>query len=375
MDCQIEAKQASFRGIEFHYESGSVQGGRRGVTHQYPFREDHYDQDLGKVAPTFSVSGYVLGPNVRDKLRDLERAFNSPGHGIYYDAWANREHLVRCDSFSIDLSRNDLKQGTFTASFIERGIEPAPSAIRSVLAQLNNALRVFNDALATGYGLVNGTINSVEDSIAGFRMGGSYLGLSHRRHFATSDDVIITQVALGNATPLSGGQVAVEDAIDAILDAQTDEQQLGFLNMLSNVEGDGPTDAENQSVIYGGAALARYGEWILTQDYTDRQTAISDMNEFIRTVRRFMGMAEDAGLPDLARQALCLASLAGDRVTTELSDIPVVRTVSGAGKPALVVSHELYGDIDEAKNLMAANAVVSGSAVMGDVGYVVANRA
>lgn len=375
MNCPIDAKQASFRGVEFHYESGSIQGGRRGATHEYPFREDHYDQDLGKMAPRFNVSGYVTAPNVRDKLRTLEQAFNAPGHGVYYDAWANREFLVRCESFSIDLSRFDLQRGTFTASFVERGAEPAPSALRRAIAQLNSALATFNDALATGYGLINGTVNSVQNAIAGFQMGGSYLGLSHRRHFATSDDVVVTQDALDIATPFSGGQLAVEDAVDAILAAQSDEQQLGFLNMLANIEGSGVPDVANQALIYGGVGLARYAELIISQDYTDRQTAVAEINEFVRTVRRFMGIAEAAGLPDLAKEALCLASLAGDRVTTELGDVPVVQYVDGAGKPALVLSFDLYRDIDEAKRLMASNCIVSGASVQGEVGYVISNSA
>ena len=375
MTCPIEAKKGKFRGIEFHYDSGSIKGGRRGATHEYPFREDHYDQDLGKLAPRFDISGYVTGPNIRDKLRSLEQAFNAPGHGVYYDAWSNRDFLVRCETFSIDMTRFDMSEGRFSASFVERGVEPAPSALRSVLAQLDGALAAFNDALATGYGLINGTVNSVQDAVAGFQMGGSYLGLSHRRHFATSGDVITTKDTLAGSTPFSGGQASVEDAIDAILDAQTDEQQLGFLNMVANVQGTGPDDTANQAIIFGGAALARYAEWVISYDYQDRQTAVTDLNEFVATVRRFMGAAEAAGFPDLAKEALCFISLAGDRVSTELGDVPVIGTLNGSGKPAIVLSFDAYRDIDEAKNMMAANNIVSGQSVSGDIGYVISNRA
>lgn len=374
MTCPIEAKKSSFRGVEFHHDSGSVQGGRRGATHEYPFREEHYDEDLGKRARRFSVAGYVTAPNVRDKLGELEISLSAPGHGLYYDAWTNRELLCRCESYSIDVSRRDLTRGSFTASFVERGIEPAPTAIRTAVAALNGALSQFNEALATGYNIINGTTQSVENAIAGFRLGGSYFDTAHRQNFATSNDVIETRRRLDDASPFVDGKQAVEDATDAVIDAQDDDQRIPFLNTLANIDGTGDPEVANQALVFGGVGLSRYAEIVVSQDYTSRQDAATQINEFVATAQRFMAMAEDAGLSDLAKEALCLASLAGDRVTTELGDLPIVRYVDGAGKPAIILSHQLFGDIDAAKELMRENAAVSGSAMTGDIGYVIADR-
>lgn len=369
-DCFIEVRKGSFRGVEFHYDSGSVSGGRRGATHEYPFREDHYDQDLGKVAPRFSASGYVSGDNIRDKIRQLENAFNTQGHGVYYDAWRNREVLVRCESWSIDTSRIDLGRASFQASFVERGAEPAPSAIRSAIAGLNTLLSNFNEALATGYNLINGTIDDVQSLADGFVGATSYFSFAHRRNFATSDAVKSASASLSSANPLDGAQAAVSAAVGAVLDAQTGAQQLAFLDYIANIQATGDIAADNQALIFGGTALASYAEVIIGADYEDRTTANVEITAFIAAVNSFKVLADSLGLYDVSQTALCLAASAGDRVSTELGDTPFVSTTQGGSLPALVLSYRLFGNIDHADELIARNCSVNGSAMKGDVVYI-----
>jgi hypothetical protein len=55
-----ELMPAHFDGCMFHVESGSREGGRRIVVHEFPKRDLPYSEDLGKSATTFTVRGYCI---------------------------------------------------------------------------------------------------------------------------------------------------------------------------------------------------------------------------------------------------------------------------------------------------------------------------
>jgi len=51
---------ASFRGANFHVESGQKESGRRLVVHEFPKRDYPYSEDMGRRAYQFSVRGYCI---------------------------------------------------------------------------------------------------------------------------------------------------------------------------------------------------------------------------------------------------------------------------------------------------------------------------
>jgi len=51
---------AHFDGLLFHVESGSREGGRRIVVHEFPKRDLPYSEDMGRSAITFTVRGYCI---------------------------------------------------------------------------------------------------------------------------------------------------------------------------------------------------------------------------------------------------------------------------------------------------------------------------
>lgn len=76
-----QAVGATFRGVPFFVETAEHVGGRRGVTHEYPFRDEPFREDLGRKTRGFTVDGYVCGDDyltARDVLlQALE--LNGPG--------------------------------------------------------------------------------------------------------------------------------------------------------------------------------------------------------------------------------------------------------------------------------------------------------
>lgn len=63
---------AHFNGYLFHVEVGSMEGGRRIVTHEFPKKELCYSEDMGRKATEFTVRGYII-QFVRDTGVDLYR--------------------------------------------------------------------------------------------------------------------------------------------------------------------------------------------------------------------------------------------------------------------------------------------------------------
>jgi hypothetical protein len=55
-----ELLPAHFDQYVFHVESGSREGGRRIVVHEYPKKDLDWAEDMGRSATTFTVRGYIL---------------------------------------------------------------------------------------------------------------------------------------------------------------------------------------------------------------------------------------------------------------------------------------------------------------------------
>nr|WP_169558617.1 DNA circularization N-terminal domain-containing protein [Myxococcus stipitatus] len=120
---------ASFRGAAFHVESSEHSGGRRGVTHEYPFKDRAYREDLGGSARAFGVDGFVIGAEymaARDALRaELEKA--GPGRLVhpYYG-----ELTVSVDSFKISERTSDGGMARFSIEFVESESKPVQPVAR-----------------------------------------------------------------------------------------------------------------------------------------------------------------------------------------------------------------------------------------------------
>ena len=51
---------ANFAGVPFHVDTGSMEGGRRIVSHEFPKKDLGYSEDMGRKLTEFSVRGYII---------------------------------------------------------------------------------------------------------------------------------------------------------------------------------------------------------------------------------------------------------------------------------------------------------------------------
>lgn len=359
MDCvePITAKKGKWRGVEYNHESGGVSGGRRVAVHEYPYRDGPYTEDMGRSARRFSISGYVTQPNVRDKVRRLQNAFEQFGAGPLYHAWLNRTIIARCENFSIDDSRNDLTRVNFTASFVEKGDEGAPTILRNALAQLFGVLDTFNEALSSGYNLVLGTVDDIGALVDGFSSARGYFDFQVRRSGGGSRQ----------STATAGGKLSAFSA-DLNAAAGSSRRETDFLAEMAGIRVSGGVAGQVSALAYAGSALSRYAALVIAVDYSTRGDGYTAIRRFVAACRQFQDMADGLGLRDLVQETQALAALAGGRVSGEFGDLPVLREYAGA-LPALVASFEIYGSVDRAADLMVWNGSVMGALMLGPIDF------
>src|SRR5262245_19531438 len=111
---------ASFGGVEFKVDTSGRAGGRRGVNHEFPKRDTPSDEDLGRRAKRWAISGYIIGPDYDEAADSLEDVLNREGPGQLIHPTMG-EMRVRCEVYTRSERRQEGGMATFDMTFIEAG--------------------------------------------------------------------------------------------------------------------------------------------------------------------------------------------------------------------------------------------------------------
>ena len=127
---------ASFKGAPFFVFTSSDAYSRRGALHEFPQRDGAYFEDLGESAPEFTVTAYVteLSPGGYVAARDnLCKACRSSGVGELSHPYYGNLKVV-CTGFSVshDKAANGMAQ--FSLTFVEQNFDLESPAIQADLA-------------------------------------------------------------------------------------------------------------------------------------------------------------------------------------------------------------------------------------------------
>lgn len=127
-DWRQRLRPASFRGVEFHVETDTFQGGRRTVVHEYPKRDLPYSEDMGRHALRYTITGYIIHGDrrlsgsviqQRDRLVD---ALNTEDAGtLIHPSMAPM--IVMCERFGKTESRQRGGYYEFEMQFVEAGVD------------------------------------------------------------------------------------------------------------------------------------------------------------------------------------------------------------------------------------------------------------
>jgi prophage DNA circulation protein len=165
---------ASFRKIPFFVESAEFAGGRRSVKHEFFGKDEQFVEDTGRKGREFQIEGYVLGEDyftARDALIDeLEKA--GPGELIHP---YHGQRQVVCSSFRVRSSAKDGGIAMFTISFDQTETTPSfpkatldsKSALKATAVSALSAAKLELLALANVSSLANGALNKLTGMVTG----------------------------------------------------------------------------------------------------------------------------------------------------------------------------------------------------------------
>lgn len=395
---------ASFRGVPFLVESSERTGGRRTVTHEFPFRPDPFVEDLDRRARTFKVDGYVLGNDYvaqRDALLAALEDEAGPGELVH------PYHGVRraiCANLSVRETRNDGGMATFAIEFAETPSQ-APVPVTVVDATSEVASKADAAKAAAKAELVKKYVTNAV--------------LAARAQNPT-DPVSMPAFAFASAeTALTRAAAALDSAMSRVVD---DTQQLATLAgqvriitaeaaSLARAPADAFDAFETAIADLADTALAAPGAVLdaLIEAYgadlgaavdattATRQRELDNQLALTGALRRVFAI-EAARLAPLAPYAsLEEATAARDQVAAALEEqadgagdtaypalvdlrSEVLRSVPGTTAfarvvtvtrrvpiPSLVLAYQLYGSVDQEADILARNNVRHPGFVAGDL--------
>lgn len=178
-------RTASFRGVQFKVSSADREAGRRTVTHEFLGRDEPYVEDLGRKARTFSVEGYVLGPDYMPARDALLAACEEQGPGRLVLPWSD-EVTVQLTACRVKESQAEGGMATFSLQFTEAGSAATPTGAPRMDAlvdqQADDAMDAADEELDNSLdwrgapswiaenvvGNVQGIAGSIAEGVAGF---------------------------------------------------------------------------------------------------------------------------------------------------------------------------------------------------------------
>lgn len=141
MSWRDRLQPASFRGVPFWVNAAQGSGGRHVAVHEFPLRETHVVEDMGKKAGTPSLTAFVIGANY-DAARDaLVAALDKPGAGTLVHPYLGTQ--------SIQISDWDWQISTRLGGYCQFTIRYVPAGRRAAVVARNTAASLASSTAAS----------------------------------------------------------------------------------------------------------------------------------------------------------------------------------------------------------------------------------
>ncbi len=381
---------ASFRGVAFFVEGSDRSGGRRGVVHEFPLRNDPFVEDLSRRARTFRVDGYVVGDDYmaqRDALLAALEDEDGPGELVH------PYHGVRvalCMNVSVRETRVDGGMATFSIEFAETPTQaPAPTevvdAAEQVALSADAAVVSLEAEFAEQYdpdGLPAFAHESTEDAFTRAVDGlGSALAavVTATQELAELTGRVALLTAQASSLVREPASVLAEfrAAITALVDT-AEESPGGVMNALIAAYGvdlgtlvvaitsTRARELVNQTALIGGlrSILAIEAARLAPlASYASIDEAIAARDEVAAMLEEQAAAAGDTAYPAIVNlRSEVLRGVPGGtafaRVVTVTRKVPI---------PSLLLAYQLYGSVDLELDIVARNSIPHPGFVAGDM--------
>lgn len=376
-------RPASFRGVPFYVRAAQTQVGRRNQLHEYPQRDEAYNEDLGQKADAFSIEAIILGPDYFTARDTLIEALKARGSGKLVHPYYGERTVALAGPARIEERAEEGGLARFQLDFVEAGDDVTPivrpdtaSAVESAADEANAALA---DDFANTYTL-DGAPDFVADSASSLASDALSALDGARRAMVVDQAVLAEYMAMANAAT---GQVTSLIRAPAAF-AQSVLGMIGSLKTLAaspayalaSYRGlfDYGTDraaisvatpsrrqqAANQAALDGlvrrGALIegARLASRVTVSTYDDAVALRDELAERLDAE----ACGGDVGDALYRRMTALRVAAVRDLSARAIIAPRVTRATLPSTMPALVAAHRLYGDARRADELLARNPTV-----------------
>lgn len=368
-------REAKFRNAVFHVPSASNEGGRRAVVHEFPNRETPYVQDMGRKARRHSVEAYIVDEDYMTDRDALIIALEKPGKGKLVHPYLGTMDVV-CLSYSFEEKSSEMGMVRFSIQFAEAGTLKFPTTtidtVSDVAAKKITALDQIKAFLAKTYNIasvphsvakntlttIDNSLSVIEDAkktvsaVADFKRD---LENTVGRIIAVAYDV----VELGqNIVELMSYGTTVGDDYPADADnarAQFNEMRNMWGFAAPDVLLDNNDPAEVYSTFFQQCAVINAMSLLSIMEFDSLDEAVTLRDEVFTVLEPLMINTTD---DDLYLALYNLQTAVIQDIDTRGSTLARLGSYTlNVSLPAIVLSHTLYGSIDQEEDIIKRNRI------------------
>lgn len=361
---------ASFRNVPFYVQGYDGTFGRRSVEHEFPLVDTPISQDLGKQKRVFKIDGYVLGNDYlidRDKLID---ACEIPGAGLFYHPYYGKFNAI-AKPITIRETSTDTRICYFSFEVVVvsdeiRGPIRIIDPNSSLLSLTKRMLSTANSAFLKAYKIFNAPFVVVKNANSALTSAISIIDKAKATVSTIPDFQRQLTKAKDSIQTLLFAPALLTETLISLTSYGTDENSLEIspkdkiLEQTEMVDKypnsvNGPVTPSNsidtlmkQISIISACNLSTS---ILYSSY-DEAISVRDL-----LVRRINIISEEIGIDDELYSLFQDLRESVVRVINELgSDLAQLVEISlPVSRPALVLSNDLYGSVDQEQDIIQRN--------------------
>lgn len=377
-------RTASFKGIEFKVEGHDAEVGRRLKVNEYVFRDEPFTEDLGRKARRWDVQAYLVSQFYTSERDAIMAAVEAGGVGTFVHPYLG-EHRVICESLRVRETKEEGGYCALSFTFVEAGSRTYPNAepipVDQVTLGADSLINAVQAAFEEGMVLtgVSGWIreeysaglSAAADIFSVIQTNGginkqSTVALINKAAEWSADvnDLLSPPLSfLSDAAKAAQAVISVFEGVNTL--APNNADALLNLNRFSSFEVDF-TDGESAAAAVASTNAGLLQEFIRTVSLANEAKALSKTSftsyEEAITGResllsRIETLAETTLNDDVFSRARQLRAEIAAAVPGENESLPRIMSFpTKKSLPSLVISYDLYGDVENDQDVIDRNA-------------------
>lgn len=385
-----DLQEASFRGAQFLYKSGTKSFGRKNQSHEYPNKDTRFVEDLGLLDDKFSITAIVTGPNYFSKRDALETALKGKGPGqLIHPLYGPVNVSVKTVDVTEDLG--ELNKIVYDLTF-EKTTEEAlfPAAILAAQPAILDSVNRINSSLVSfiteTYSISKSFPNNFTDAV------NQVEGIA-----STFEGITGSSGLVGNISSFASKVVNFTSSINSLINnpASLGSELIDLFNSMQIITSDSQSQISLNEQFYGygdtdvvlnqktAGRIERASNRAVLSDslnalaIANAYSAASNINYFdtneLNATRaslevQYSRVIEKNNVPsDVIEELNKIRVYSRDYFQEQEGQAFRINEVDANPIPISVLSYQYYGDTDLTENLIDLNSITYSPSVSGPI--------